>query len=579
MTNCVRCGSEIPVKDVMNGSYRKIDGNPYHSNCAPAEASGAKTTAAAPAASASSGSHAKPASVSVKSSASSASLKSPSSSGVRSKSSSASGVRPKPARDEEDGEESRTRYVKQEDNTTKYVAIAAGAFLLIAGSVAIYTFTKKHNEDAARDKAWSASTGAISYIRDQFTNHQEDGAIDTLAALLKEKQPLILDQQRGDYDTFVQELDRRRELAKQRKEFNDLFNFLKDNSKDPRKAEECQKVLDKADKLMGMATDAQKKDMATFKVLNGVAILEAHYQKATDVEQNPANKDNLPALTAAFQEAEEWFTGEAQSLIKAGVDGSARAKELYEAIRGKTNLYSEEWAASDKYGFKTVTPINLIDPKEFQKSGNIEQHWVASPGANWKLDGTKMIATGVVKGGAAGGDLRAGVLFWGPNGGSVRTMANGKDIWPGTKETMRHYQLILKFKVIKKGFTLYARHTGGYQRQAYGYETAAAQEEAKNASKKAAAQGKTDSNPGNPFGGSAASGDDRPTNFLVEEGKTYEIIEEVFGAKVKILSKETGTDNPEELVDGVNARYGGIGFALLPGAEVHFEQILVRILM
>lgn len=576
MTNCVKCGSEIPIKDVLNGSYRKVEGNPYHTNCAPA----AKTEAAPAKSSAgSSASHASPAAKSQ--SGSSASRSSASSSGIRKPS--ASGVRPKAARVEEDEdaeERPRSGYVKKEDPTLKYVGIAAGIFLVIAGGVAIYTFTKKSNEDRARERAWSASTSAISYIRQQFTDNQEDSGLDQLEQIIKQKEPDVLPQHIGDLDTFKQELVRRREAAKQRKEFNDLFNFLKANAAEPKKAEEVQKTLDKADRLMGLATDAQKKDMATFKMLNGVAILEAHYQKALEVEQNPANKDNYPVITAAYQEAEEWFTGEAQSLIRSKVAGADRAKELYEMIQGKTNQYSDFWANSDKYGFKTATAQNLLDPKEFQKSGSNEAHWSNSKLANWKLDGPRMIAQGL--GGAGGqGDLRAGVLFWGPNGSSVRTMANGKDIWPGTRETMRHYEVTFKFKVVKKGFTLLARHTGGYQRHAYGFETTAAQEETKAANKKAKESGKSgdSKSPSNDPFSDASPADDRSTNYPVEEGKSYEVIEQVFANKVKIFAKESGASDPEALEDGVRARYGGIGIQLLPGAEIHFESISVRILM
>ncbi|MBI3818193.1 MAG: hypothetical protein HY286_05840 [Planctomycetes bacterium] len=596
MTNCVRCGSEIPIKDILNGSYRKVDGNPFHSQCAPATAasgagasstpepvaaaasSSAKPKSATPVATAASksGIHSAPKSSSSGRSASSSSI-----SGVRSKSGITSSRGARTDEGAEGEEEERPRgYVKKEDKLTKYLGIGAIAFFLVVGTVTVIVVTNKNKEDAERTLAWSNSQGAIAYIRQQFTDNTDDGAIDNLESIIKQKEPDVLPIHRGELDSFKQELIRRRDTAKQRKDFNTLFEFLKQNSKDPKKAEDVQKALIKADALMGLATDAQRKDMATFKILNNVSILEAHYEKAVEVELNPANKENYPLITAAFQEAEEWFTGEAQSLIKAKLEGSERAKELFELIQNKTNQYADFWANSEKYGFKTVPALNVLEGKEFQKIGANEPHWSNSKLSTWKLDGTRMIATGI-GGGVGAGEMRAGVLFWGPNGSSVRTMTNGKDILPGTRETMRHYELTMKFKVVKKGFTLLARHTGGYQRHAYGFETTAAQEETKNANNKAKAAGKLGdpaSPAKDPFANTSPA-DDRSTNYAVDEGKSYEVVEQVYGNKIRLMPKEEGTADSDPLEDNVRARYGGIGIQLLPGAEIIFEQLSIRILM
>lgn len=492
---------------------------------------------------------------------------------------------PSRSREVEDDEPEAPRrgYTKKtDDKTMKIIAIVGG--LAMVGALATFVIVQMGRQDKieSANRAYKASQAAVAYIRAEFTSKTEDGDIDALEKIITQKSPEILTDHISELEGFKQELVRRREQAAQRKAFNELFDFLKANSKDPKKAEEVSKTLNKAELLMGFATDGQKKDMASFKVLNNVAILEARYQKALEVEQNPANKDNYAVICAAYQEAEEWFTGEAQSLIRAKVEGSDRAKELYETIQGKTNTYADLWATSDKMGFKAAAGINILDAKEFAKSGANDAHWSSSKLATYKLESGKMVASGL--GGAGGaGDLRAGVLFWGPNGPSVRTMANGKDIFPGTRETMRHYQITMRFKVVKKGFTLLARHTGGYQRHAYGFETTAAQEESKAANKKARESGKTGGG-GTPAGGAFSdpdpnAGSATETNFAVEEGKTYEVVEEVFGNKVRIYAKEAGGDQPEALEDGVRARYGGIGIQLLPGAEIQFEQMIIRILM
>jgi hypothetical protein len=566
MTNCVRCGTEIPVRDIIAGNYKKVDGNPFCVKCAAsseAPAAAAPAKAAAPTQSASTATMKK---ASVAKSASGSS-----STGIRPGSSASLKAKPAPRnRDEiEEVTEERPRFRKTEDPTTKIVTIIAIVLLVVGGGLSAYFITKKRNTDRAADEAWANSVNAVTRIREDLRTKTDDSQIDEIDSLITQLAPQVLDAHSGDLITFRAEIKQRRENAVNRKKFNEIFEYLKTNAKIPEKCEEVAKQMIEADKLVAFATDAQKKDLAIFKVLNQSSILENHYNKALEVQQK--NPDNWPLITTAFTEAEEWFTGEAQQLIRAGGEGSQRAKELFQLIQEQTNRAADYWATSDKFGFKVAPAMNLLDAKEFAKDNS---HWFPTSSATYQLEGGKLIAKGVPN-----KEGRAGILMWGPNGTKVTTMANGKDILPGTRETMRNYELTMKFKVVKKGFTLLARQTQGYQRHEYSFETKSAQEERKAASKRAIQDGKSGGGGGafddTPAGGAAAT----ESNFFVEEGKMYEVIQQVYGAVIKIWVKEVGGADIDPLEDRVRARYGGLGIQLLPGAEIHFDAVQIKILL
>jgi hypothetical protein len=218
--------------------------------------------------------------------------------------------------------------------------------------------------------------------------------------------------------------------------------------------------------------------------------------------------------------------------------------------------------------------LNLLDPKELTKQGDKGPRWFATSGADYKLDGNTLVMKGIGSTGE-GKDLRAGIIAWAPGGSQMSVV-------PGTKDVVRNYELTLKFKVVKKGFTLLARHTKGYQRHSYSFDTAAAQEEIKKQNKKAAAQGQAPGNSpaaDNPFGTDPMPANVDGTSFVIEEGKSYEVIEKVYGNTVELLARTLGAaDQPEPVKELVRARYGGIAFQLLPSAEIAFESISIKIL-
>lgn len=576
MTNCTSCGKEIPVKDIVAGNYKKVEGSPYCLGCEPKVAAKAAAEPAKKTATTTNGSSGTTRSKPSGSSASTPRL----STATATK----TGTSRRAARAEEEGdaeeEEPRHHYQKQEDPTVKIVGILAVILIVVAGVTAAYLFTKKNTEEEARLARIQNSTRAIGEIRQFMTDHPEDAANDDLEALLKRNAPLVIDEHRSDLNGFQGQLKERREVAAKRKEFAGYYEFLKANATNADKAEEVAKTIEKAERLLGtVGTAEQTKDFASFKVQNGVALLESKYNKALDLKQS--NPENYPAICEAFTIAEEQMSDATQQLIKTKVPGSERAKELFELVRGQVNLSADQWQSSPKYGFAAVPATNLLDPKEFAKQGDKGARWSASNSADFKMDGTSLVAKGLAKS-SDSKDLRAGVLFWAPGGKEMAAI-------PGTKDVLRNYELTLRFRIVKKGFTLLARHTRGYQRHAYSFETAQAQQETKEQNKKAAAQGLAG---GNTPAGAAGNGDPfaevdsrTPANqagetaFTVDEGKTYEVSEKVYGNTIEIMAKVVGdSSQPDPVKDNVTARYGGIGLQLLPGAEVVFEQVTVKIL-
>lgn len=590
MTNCTRCGSEIPIKEIVAGNYKKVDGSPYCLSCAalepakkaeavkPAVVASAATPAARPRAATpppsapvapvrgSGPSRAKATTsrgASPKASASSASLR-----------------KPAPARraaeDDTENEENAPRrgYVKKEDPTLKIAAIVGAVGLSIALAVFFYTFSNKKAEDRAREEKIQNSRNAIAEIRKFLTERTDDASNDELEATIKRNAPLVIDSHLPELNGFRLQLEERRSLAAKRKKFNELFAFVSNTIKDPSKATEVEKAIAEIDKLIvAVGSDAQQKDLAAFKVLNAVALLEAKYNKAVEVREK--NPDNYPLICEAFTIAEEQMSDQVQQLLKSNVPGTERAKELYTTVVGQVNTAAEQWASSDKYGFAAIPGRNLLDPSEFAKGADGSgSRWFAGNGADYRLDGKVLVMKGVGSTGE-GRDLRAGVVAWAPGGNQMAVV-------PGTKDVIRNYELTLRFKVIRKGFTLLARHTKGYQRHSYSFETAQAQEEIRAQSKKIAASGQVQGGipAADPFGVEAMPANvESGVAFVIEDGKSYEVVEEVHGNTVRIRAKAVGaSDQPDPIEELVRARYGGIAFQLLPGAEVAFDVVSIKIL-
>lgn len=308
--------------------------------------------------------------------------------------------------------------------------------------------------------------------------------------------------------------------------------------------------------------------------------LELDYKKARAIEDEECRKNcenpDAASITRAYVEAEERFGRDAESYFYRSFDGRDEARELFNNVQGGANMWAENWATSPTRGFHTVPPISLLDPAEFTKTESRPARWMSSPLASVELKNGVLIARGEESSQSPGSYPRAGVAFWGIRGDEIDTLNSGRDIVPATRSTMRNYSIRARFVVMKKGFILIARHTGGYQRHAYGFQTEEAEEWIRNANRKAAGRSHSSRNASRP---SPPFPDDRSTNFNVQEGLSYQLREDVYGNKVNITIREIETGRKETVEDGVRARHGGIGIQLLPGAEVHFTDMELRVLL
>ena len=391
MTNCTSCGTEIPVKDIVTGNYKKIEGNTYCLPCSakvavqsvtpPAKAA----TASAGAASSSSGSkgvgNGSTATKTKTSSSSSASLQRPA--GLRpaasaskptnlSSSRSGSGIRRPPIeKDEEIDEETPRRgYVKKADPTLKIVSILGGVLLVIALVTVFVVFSRRNAEETERIARFNKSRNAISEIQRFLSDHTEDSSNDELDQLITRNAPFVIEDHTSDLNAAKNQLKDRRDIATKRKEFASLYEFLKANASSADKAEEVKNAIEKAERLIGaVGTPEQTKDFASFKVKSAVAIVESKVLKANELKEK--SPDDYPAICAAFTLAEEQMSDQVQQLINTRVPGADRAKELFEQVQTEANHYADLWAESDKYGFGKATAQNLLDPKGIRQGGRV----------------------------------------------------------------------------------------------------------------------------------------------------------------------------------------------------------------
>lgn len=585
MATCAKCGSTISVQDVVAGKYRKVEGSSYCLACAPARTPAAATAATpAPAAPSRPSAHAKPAASSR--TAAPASKSGPSSSSSSSRisrpgaSKTASSVRRASARDngdgDEDGGDERPRgYTKPQDPTLKWVGIIAAILMVAGGTFFIVTQRTVSAEKSAIAEAAAKSKDALDEIVAFVAANQNDEAIDATESFIKERQPLLNDRAASEVDRIKTELVSRRELAQKKRDYRANLAEIQAQVDNPARADEIKRKIERTEGLMsaiGSAiSDAERKDFAALKVRNTVAVLESYKTKADGVREK--SPEDWAAITLAYTQAEEMITDQGEQLIKSGVPGSARARELMVAIRDAANDAADRWAESETQGFAKAPARNLLDAKEFHKpAGATVAPWVPTPSADFKLENNALTVKGLARTMDPNAKaLRAGKLQWAPD----------------IKTPIRNYELTLRFKVVKKGFTLIARAGTGYMHHTYGFETATALAETKaaNQAEKSAAAATPDKSvdllntPASQLdvrpGGSAAG----ETAFTVEEGKSYEVVEKVHGKRIQLLVKPLdGSEAPDPLQDTTNARYGGLAFQVLPGAEVVFEVVSIKIL-
>ncbi len=587
MANCVSCGKDISVQDIIAGKYKKVGEDSYCLPCAPAtspKSESVKASASSASRSAASRETASRETASRETAARSSASRSEATRSTSATTSSSRGSASSRTRSrgsdeaEETGERVRGGYAKKEDQTFKIFGGIAVGLVLIAGIVIFTVTSKVSRETEARETALLNSNTAVEEMKRFLATRPGDDQIEEVEAYVAQREPLVLEGRQAEVQQIKGELANRKEVRTKKREFAAEYDWLLANIESADKAEEAQKRIEVAERLLGQlgsnVDDAKKRDFAAFKIKNSVAILEAKYNKALAVrEQDP---QNWPAITKAFTYAEETMSDSTQQLIRSGVPGSERAKELLILVKGEVNRAAEEWGPSTQYGFAATPPKNLLDPQEFTANGPKPPHWTPTDSAKWELRDGKMILTGLQPL-QQGKSMRAGVLNWGPSGNEV-FVVNGQ-----LEGVLRNYELKMKFTVVRKGFTLLARQSKGYQRHSFSFETLAAQQETRadnevGRKEEAAGGGGVFDIGSNLDVRTPAGAENDGTAFVVEEGKTYEVTQTVLGNKVWILAQAKGDVAPDPLMDQVTARYGGIGFQINPQGEVHFEEISIKIL-
>lgn len=173
-----------------------------------------------------------------------------------------------------------------------------------------------------------------------------------------------------------------------REEFERELTYIRENIKDSAKLNELRAAMSTIEKLVNGATLAEREDIATFRVWIDNLELEVYYQNAIRIEQDPANINNYPLLTATFQELEERIGPRTSRICYE----NAQWVELHREIQQTVDAYADLWAASPS-GFAAAKAIDLLAESEFTNNGTASPRWTASPMAKFKFTDHKLITS------------------------------------------------------------------------------------------------------------------------------------------------------------------------------------------
>jgi hypothetical protein len=348
-----------------------------------------------------------------------------------------------------------------------------------------------------------------------------------------------------------------------RKRLAEIFEFVEKNVGSPDKVGEVRRQIDIAEAMVMRLHLAP----AEFQRITDLRVRNA----ATDVDSRIAIGDalktkdsgNLAAIANAYWRAEESCEDVVGRVLRVhGASESLEAiKATYGRCRTEADRSAEAWGNDPKLGFAARVPHDLLESPNIA-SRPATRPWSTSPMVTLSRE---LVVRGV---GVQSQPMRAGRALWAPGGREASTE-------PLTPDVIRNYELTLRFRVVSKGFTLLSRASMGYMRHAFDFLT----DDAKKLVRAASPAGGSAQapHPNETKSESAPSADVDYDGLTVSEGNTYEIRERVLGSRVTIdlLNGKSW----KQICDGiVRARMGGIGFQVLPGAEVRFDKIEIKIL-
>lgn len=403
-------------------------------------------------------------------------------------------------------------------------------FLAGGGGLFVYNWIKKQNAEEEERMRPIRSQKLLQEMRDYQTSHSADNQIESVRLFVNQKIKELEPNEMQQAYHILAALKIQEQQAAMRQKVDKLLADVRSGMDN---ADRVDEVAAKAGELENLLLQIEtervedvKREIFNARGRSAIARAKAGVAKADKMREN--NREEYSTIVALYEKVDEELAG---VMVATKFN---ETKDIHDDIAMKMNDVAEKWAESGR-GFSSVIPRDLLNPKEFQlKPGDEKSPWDASPGAKITLSGTTMIVEGVKPTIQQKPGERAGIAFWAPD----------------SKTAIRHYELRMRVKIVKKGFLLIARQGSGYMRHIYEMEVP---------------------DPGAKLGDEA---------FVPQEGNTYDIVERVYGRKVHIeITPQNAEEAMPSAVDSTtSAREGGVGLQLRVGAKIEVQKMDIRIL-
>lgn len=408
-------------------------------------------------------------------------------------------------------------------------AILSVVVVLAAAIGLFFAFRSRSRETESEIERIQRSQQWMAEMRSFRSAHPGDSEIEAVERFVQEHKKDLVGNEVYEAADLLRQLSAQKSQREFRQKIDRLLADVRAFSAQPEMAVPMRDKAAELERLLGQLDDDRAKEIKNeiFAARGTSALAAAEYQVKKADEMVEKGERDLGKVLDAYDRADKEL---AEVLV---AQRFPKAKDIHEAIAMKVNDLAEKWGESAS-GFAALPARDLLDPREFvTAAGSDKAPWQTSPGAKIRREGSTLVVEGVKPERADRPGERAGIAFWSPT--------------PDT--SIRHYEVRMRVRLVKTGFSLLARQSTGYMRHLYEFEVLPA-----------------GANPGD--------------NYYPTEGHVYEIVERVGGRKVRIevVPQDADEPSPSVVESTTSAREGGIGFLVKPGAEVVVERISVKIL-
>ncbi|MBI3820592.1 MAG: hypothetical protein HY286_18020 [Planctomycetes bacterium] len=410
-------------------------------------------------------------------------------------------------------------------------ALVGGLALLgVAGGLFVYNYIQNEKEAEERRMRPIRSQKLLQEMRDYQATHSGDDQIEAVRLFINTKSGELEPNEQQLARLLLEALKLQEKQAGVRKKIDKLLADVRAGQNDPERVDEVAAKAGELENLLQQIDTERvedvKREIFNARGRSAMARAKAGIAKADKMREQ--GEQDYASIVALYEKVDEQL---AAVLV---ANKFNETKDLRDDIAMKMSDVAEKWAESGR-GFGSVPSKDLLNPREFQpKQADEKSPWDASPGAKLILENGTLVVEGVKPDQQQKPGERAGIAFWSPS--------------PTT--AIRHYELKMRVKIIKKGFQLIARQGTGYLRHIYEMQT-------------------TDP------GAKVAE-----ESFIPVEGAVYDIVERVYGRKlhIEVTPADAGEPTPAAVDSTTAAREGGVGIQVRVGARIEIQKMEIRIL-